>query len=292
MSLNPSYIKRIQSHFPDIDLNQAYVNADGLMNNVIIIDDQVFRFPKDEFSKKSLHQEAKFLKMLAPYLDVKVPMLEILEDDMTVCNKIPGIALYRHHFLSLSPDKCRQVIQQMGTFLYQLHHIPQDVLQANTIAPSLSRHSREAYLKLYEDVQQELFPIMFATTRKWVEYVFEPLLSDETFLDSESVFIHDDLFQNHILYDESQQKITGVIDFGVAGMGDPAKDFALIINSYGESVIEQFTDVYPLTEKLLNRARFYATVLEMVWVIEGIRNKDNAWFTAHLDRARDIRPYQ
>jgi aminoglycoside 2''-phosphotransferase len=165
-------------------------------------------------------------------------------------------------------------------------------LQANEIEPSLSRHRREDYLKLYEDIRQELFPIMFATTRKWVEYVFEPLVSDETFLHSQAVLIHDDLFQNHILYDEANKQITGVIDFGVAGMGDPAKDIALIINIYGESIVHAFGDAYPdLNENLLNRARFYATALEMVWVIEGIRNKDNAWFTAHLDRARDIRPY-
>jgi aminoglycoside 2''-phosphotransferase len=211
---------------------------------------------------------------------------------MTVCNKIGGIALYRHHVLRENPDISQQIMRQMGIFLHQLHHIPADVLQANQIAPSLSRHTREAYLKLYEDIQQELFPIMFSITREWVKYVFEPLLTDETFLDSPSVLIHDDLFQNHILYDEADKQITGIIDFGVAGMGDPAKDIALIINSYGESFVHAFADVYPdLDDALLNRARFYATVLEMVWVMEGIRNKDNAWFTAHLDRARDIRPY-
>ena len=124
MNPNATYIKRIRSLFPDVDVSSAYVNADGLMNDVLIIGEQVFRFPKDDFSKESLHREAKLLKLVAPYLDLQVPVLEILEDDLTVCNKIPGIALYRHHILKANHDEQPQIIHQLGTFLHQLHHIP------------------------------------------------------------------------------------------------------------------------------------------------------------------------
>jgi aminoglycoside 2''-phosphotransferase len=104
------------------------------------------------------------------------------------------------------------------------------------------------------------------------------------------VLIHDDLASYHILFDPTAQRINGVIDFGTAHLGDPARDFALIINVFGESVLRRMQPFYPAIEAALDRARFQAGMLELWWVMEGLRTGDPAWFTVHLGRARDVMP--
>ena len=65
-----------------------------------------------------------------------------------------------------------------------------------------------------------------------------------------------------------------MIDFGLAGLGDPATDLASLINSYGESLVGKMINVYPEMEDLLPRARFYAQAIELQWALLGIESGD------------------
>jgi len=57
-------------------------------------------------------------------------------------------------------------------------------------------------------------------------------------------------------------------------------------------LVRQYVTMYDeRIPSLIDRARFYAGTFELQWVLGGIRSGDNDWFTAHLDRARDVQPY-
>jgi aminoglycoside 2''-phosphotransferase len=101
--------------------------------------------------------------------------------------------------------------------------------------------------------------------------------------------IHGDLRPYHILINSQNCEITGVIDFGVAGVGDPASDIGTLINTYGESFVIKMKNSYPNLEEYLARARFYAQSIELHWVLLGIEMGENFWFAAHLGCARDVR---
>jgi aminoglycoside 2''-phosphotransferase len=79
-----------------------------------------------------------------------------------------------------------------------------------------------------------------------------------------------------------------VIDFGVAGLGDPATDVGSLLQTYGASFVAQLQAAYPEVERLLRRARFYAQAIELEWVLLGLKRGQPFWFTAHLGNARDI----
>ncbi|HJW89486.1 MAG TPA: phosphotransferase [Anaerolineales bacterium] len=74
----------------------------------------------------------------------------------------------------------------------------------------------------------------------------------------EPALIHGDLASYHILLDYREMYITGVIDFGMAGVGDPASDIGGLISVYGESFVKRMLMSYPNLETYLPRARFYA----------------------------------
>jgi aminoglycoside 2''-phosphotransferase len=115
------------------------------------------------------------------------------------------------------------------------------------------------------------------------------MLGNERYFDYQPTLIHGDLRPYHILTDSETRRITGVIDFGVAGIGDPASDFGTLINTYGESFVAKMKKSYPNLDEFMPRARFYAQALELQWVWFGIEFGENFWFAAHLGCSRDIR---
>jgi hypothetical protein len=81
-----------------------------------------------------------------------------------------------------------------------------------------------------------------------------------------------------------------LFDFGTAGPGDPAVDIALLVNTYGESIVQRLARAYPISPNMLDRARFLAGALELEWALAGVSNNDQSMFLVHLGRARDILP--
>ena len=124
---------------------------------------------------------------------------------------------------------------------------------------------------------------------QWAEDLYEGALASEGFFDYEPVLVHADLAPYHILFDERNHIITGILDFGTAGVGDAAQDFGTLLSAYGEQFVVKMGVTYPGLDHLLPRARFRAQAIELQWVLSGIESGENFWFTAHLGGARDIR---
>lgn len=55
METTSRYLGRIQECFPDLAISRVEGNTEGLVHDVVIINqERVFRFPKNEGAKKSL----------------------------------------------------------------------------------------------------------------------------------------------------------------------------------------------------------------------------------------------
>ncbi len=97
------------------------------------------------------------------------------------------------------------------------------------------------------------------------------------------------LMPYHVLFDKQKRQINGIIDFGCAGLGDPAIGIGVIINQYGESFLERFYEIYPEVKGYLKRAQFYAGEIEMRWILTGMESGDMSWFAVHVDNAKDMK---
>jgi len=93
----------------------------------------------------------------------------------------------------------------------------------------------------------------------------------------------------HIMFDAKCKRINGIIDFGCAGLGDPAIDLGVLIYHYGESFTDRLYEIYPEAETYLQRARFYAGAHELRWILAGIERTNVWWFAVHAGSAKDIR---
>lgn len=292
MTIPDHYIKKIRAVYPNLSLDQLELNQDGMNNDVVIVNQQlVCRFPKNEWAKEDLKTEVKILQVARQFIDLPIPDLDRVEEDFVSYPLIRGIALSRHQLFRLELLAQEKVIEQLGQFYQQLHSIPSDAVAAANIPSSIAERSREDMIALYEQVQQILFPHLWRHQQTWVHEHFEPLVSGTLDLGTPSVLIHGDLGCYHILFDPEQQSLSGIIDFGTAGTGSPAIDLAALLDNHGEAVLKRMSKYYSGVEALIDQARFRAGIVWLQWALMGVQNKDTEILLAHIgSSARDIQP--
>jgi aminoglycoside 2''-phosphotransferase len=286
------YLKRIQNVYSRLTIHDALLNQEGLVNDVVIVNgDLVCRFGKHEWAAENLRQEYNCLAVARRHVEIPLPVWTWHDDDFISYRLLGGIPLQRYHIMQAGTASRQALAEQLGSFLWQLHTIPIHDLEAQGIEPSVTNRSRTHWRQMYAEVQQELFPLLMNSARQWVHQHFTPLVDDPAFLEGPQTLMHGDLSTYHLLYNPDEKRLTGVIDFGTAGLGDPACDLAGIIEEYGESFLRDLESYYPQIGALIERARFWAGTLELQWLLGGLRNPDDpSWFAVHIGRARDVMP--
>jgi len=287
----PSDLGRIHDVMPGLQVSSLRTGEDGLVYDVLIVNEEwVFRFARTEAGARALAREAELLALIRRHVSLRVPELVSQRPGCLVYGFIPGVPLSRLHLLTLDARTQRALLEQLGTFLRQLHGIPALEAAAGGTSPDAGRRANEDAVRLYEDLERELFPFMMAWARGWARDHFRPVLEGRLDLRHTSALIHGDLAPYHLCYDPGARSLVGVLDFGEAGPGDPAADLGSVINAYGESLLGGLRSSYPGLGGLLDRARFLAGTLELRWALAAIRSRDPAWFLCHLGYARDAWP--
>ncbi|MEM7134101.1 MAG: phosphotransferase [Chloroflexota bacterium] len=285
------YLNHIQQTFPDLDLQDIQNNRDGMVNiSVIVNQERVFRFPREEWGVDLMRNEMNALDLVRNYVDIPVPDWDYRSDEMISYSYIPGHPLLTDDVLRMNEQEKDAVAEMLAIFLRQMYSIPLDEVKAANIQRSDTVRTLDDWLQFYEEVQEYLFPLMWADGKEWVRRHFAPLLADHTFMDHEPIFMNGDLATYHLLFNRQTNAFNGIIDFGTAGVGDPATDVATLINQYGESFVKRISRIYPEIGQHIQRARFRAGTLELQWVLRGIQRDEKDMLIVHIGRARDLLP--
>jgi aminoglycoside 2''-phosphotransferase len=293
MDISTRNLAHIEARFPNIDLARVRHDPDGLVNDVFIVDERwVFRFAKNAQGRTDLARERLILDLIRPHLIVAVPDFEPLDEDGVVYPMIQGAPLYRHHLLRLDSAVQDAIATQLGEFLHVLHAISDVELASHGLGELLPGFTQAEWLDRFDQAEQALSAYLWADQRAWMADLFAPARAGQLDMTFAPVLIHNDLASYHILVQPgaSQPRITGVIDFGIAGPGDPAADFATLISTYGASFVQRMAASYPGLHALLDRARVRAGYLELEWVLKGLKSGDPGWYMVHIGRARDTQP--
>ena len=291
------YQKQIRLSEPSLTIKNVDLNSEGLVNDIVIINkNRVFRFPKHDWAIDHLLQEARCLELASQHLDMPLPKWTVYDGEFIGMpfvgyDWIPGKALQQFEMLRLPERDQDRLAEQLTTFLLQMHQIPMKDVEAAEIGRSVTMRSYEDWVKLYERVQEHLFPHLMKVSQEWVEQHFAPVLTDPHFMDCDLTFMNGDLGQYHLLYNPETHLLNGVIDFGTAGLGDPACDFCCLLNQYGEPFLHRMSSYYPNLGAMIDRIRFWTGTLELQWLLGGLRYPDDpSWFMVHIGRARDMMP--
>jgi aminoglycoside 2''-phosphotransferase len=287
------YLARIQADYPALHIASARLNGDGMVNDVVVVnDDLVFRFAKSEHAQALLAYETQLLHVIARHVAVSVPHIEHCADTYMHYRLVPGIPLYRHTLLHADAATQDRLAYQLATFLQQLHAIPLGDIPAPPWQTATPPESRQAFYEWrLAEIEQYVYPLLWADQKAWVSDLFAPVRDGLVDLDAFTpALVHRDLAAYHILFADRTGDLAGVIDYGTAGAGDTAADWACLINTYGEQFVRRMHQVYPISQATIDRARFLAGALELEWALGGIQSHDLSLLLVHLGRARDSLP--
>jgi aminoglycoside 2''-phosphotransferase len=292
MTAIDKYLDRIRECAPELDIRQIQTNTDGLENDIVIVNDEiVFRFPKTDGGRDRLAREARITRLVGQHVELRIPQFIQVQDDFGAYTKIPGVALHRDVLLAQPEASQERVAEQLAQFLRQLHTIPVPVLERDGVPVTSAPRKTSDWIRMCEDVREFLFPHMAWHVRECVERHLAPLLDGTLDMEAyDPVLVHADLGYYHVLFDPPAGQITGVLDFGCAGLGDPAFDFGIVLHVYGEQFLRRMSAYDPDIARCIDRARFGAGMAEMRWAAMGVRLSKLSWLMVHLSAARDISP--
>jgi aminoglycoside 2''-phosphotransferase len=287
MPLPEKYKTRIAEIFPE-DIKDVEFNDAGLMNDIVLVNGElVFRFPKHEYAFKHLPTEARLLNFLQHKISLEIPKPFYISDDVMSYALIRGEALRRDWLLKLAEDEQQNIADQMAQFFKELHGI--DAAKADfEIPPADALTGYGNWLKTYQRIGDKVFPLLMPHMRDQIGEHFEVFLADESNFVFEPRMVDTDIPPYHIMFERLHKRINGIIDFGCAGMGDPASDFAVIIYNYGQGFYRRFFKLYPEAEQYAKRALFIAGTQEVRWILAGLERNDSWWLTVHTQSAKDF----
>jgi aminoglycoside 2''-phosphotransferase len=291
--MNLKLIEQIQNKYPDLIINDSYVNEMGQNNDVIIVNESmVFRFPKYKQGIIQLRRETEILKYIKDIVKVPIPIpiyesFNELEPGkvFTGYRLIEGNPLWRKNFFEIKSDEqIRGMASQLVSFLAAMHSISGDL--ASRELQLEARHPREEMKELYEKIQHKLYPFMSKNSQISVTASFEDFLKGEALSNVDLALIHGDFGASNILWNSGTGEISGIIDFGGAGIGDPAYDFAGLLSSYGEDFFNRCIDQYPNGKEVAKRVHFYKSTFALQEALHGIENDDRQAFEAGIQNYR------
>ena len=275
-----SYQRIINDTFPDLKILSSQLNDQGQNNDVLVVNEEwIFRFPKYAHAIDQLRVETSILKGIQGYLSLPTPVPSFTSLGTGEVGQafmgyhiIPGQPLWRPTFKALTEERTlTRIAGQVATFLKELHSVP----YAEALNCELPiQDTRGKCADIYTRMRDMLFHHMRPDAQAWTVDHFEAFLDNDDNFAYSPVLKHGDFGTSNILFDETTQTVTGIIDFGGSGVGDPAYDFAGLLSCYGERFIQRCCDTYPGLDSILPRVRFYRGTFALLEALFGAENDD------------------
>ena len=287
-----TYTEHITAHYPNLQITTSIFNQDGQYNDVLIINNAlVFRFAKVPAAIETLRCEIALQQNLREHLSLEIPYpvyanieTHSVGEAFVGYRMIPGTPLWHDNFKAITNfHALGKMARQLAKFLYELHHI-----DVQTVIPiELPQYDASTeWAGMYRRIQEKLFVYMRPNARQHVTAHFEDFLETQHRYAFEPLLRHGDFGTGNILYDPKRLSIAGILDFGGAGLGDPACDFAGLYNSYGEAFYMRCASIYPEMEHALERVHFYCGTFALQEALFGIENDERNAFKSGIAEYR------
>ena len=267
------------------EVRSARLVTDGQQHIVVILDeDLVARFPRDDQAVESLRGEVRLLSHLAGRVSVPLPVPVHVDESFTLHRMLHGVVTSRRALGSLERRARERLLDDVGQFLVEL-----GASAAPTFAASAATTSLDRMRVLRERAERLVVPLLWNHQRQWLDELFTEIEA-VSFAHSPSL-IHGDLAPYHLLHDPESGQLTGVLDFGVAGLGDPATDLACLLSVWGERFAGRLAHRWPAAVELIHRARLAAMALPLEWAVIALETNTGDMAVAHIGHlAVDVAP--
>ena len=265
-------------------------NSLGAGQNSIAIlanDEWVFRYPLHRDAADSMELEVAVLRAVHGRLPVFTPDPEIfvevegLEWRVMAYPFIAGEVLSVDQANELGGSALSRLGKDLGRCLTTLHSTPESLLGGSNLR---DKDGNQRWDSFSEDVRSVLKPWITSSVWNRSNRKLNKSIEKINRFQYEPVLRHGDFGFGNFVFD-GRSRLAGVIDFGSAGMGDPAMDVASLTasNGPGDSMIDYVRQAYLLTDDLLHRARIYRETFALEHAVLGAKSDDELAIKEGID---------
>jgi aminoglycoside phosphotransferase (APT) family kinase protein len=247
---------------------------------------QDFRLARNAAAAAGYAKERRLLPALRPHLPLPIPDPQwvagpsaafpfgVIGYPLLPGRPLTPADLARGHRARLAAD--------LAAFLRALHRVPLAEVAALGLPGPADRAAR------WEAMRATTLPMLrdrlsadeYVLVARW----WDRLLADPRLGDYQPVLHHGDLWYENLLVDEGATRLTGVVDFEDAALGDPAQDFATLLH-LDESFAAQVSVAYAAAGGALDATFAYRR--QRLWELREFEGLAFAIRTADADEIAD-----
>ncbi|AKQ66839.1 macrolide 2'-phosphotransferase [Myxococcus hansupus] len=243
----PQILELAETHGIKLQPDSLSVNEAGLDYRVAMargLDDVqwVLRIPRRDDVSAKLDDERKILDFIAPRLGVPVPRWQVSHRNLIAYQALPG-----KPGLTLDPatgqpiwhfdNTSRVYAEDFGRLLQRMHAIDIEEARRAGLIVETPEQVRATWASDIARVRAE-FNVAESLVRRW-----ENWLADDSYWPRRVAMSHGEMYPAHVLIN-SDDTITGVLDWTTAKVGDPARDFVFQKMLGVDAVFEATVDAY------------------------------------------------
>lgn len=312
-------------HF-DVTPNELETNFNGWRKHVVLSSDRVFLFPRTPEFLGEFQRELDLYETFAGIRALPLPRLIDRVKDNLICyyefgvvNRLPGVP-FAHLMEGMNYDTFEEVLCRLVDLSYQWHLLPREQLpsvlpvSAGEVTEQLTLNNwHEKALSLDSITEAVAFIYNFInrlaqpgdlpgrlrqaaeTQQLWLEAFMELARIPK-------VLVHADLHEESFLVNPDTLEITGVLDWGVARLGNPIWDYNLCnwglgicpwfqhFPSLRRAVWRRYQDIASISLSTLEGLHLFYTLWEMIWMLYDRRNRSSIVITG-TDYTTAVRIY-
>ncbi|MDX1624842.1 MAG: phosphotransferase, partial [Gemmatimonadota bacterium] len=236
--------------------------------------ERVVRAPRHGEAARALEREACLLPRIAPLLPVPVPLPELLTGPVTdarplsIHDRVEGVPLTRDRWSALPEADRAAPARQLGGFLAALHGV--DVSAAAGCGLEEMDHRRRAR-ELRRAISSGSGRKLPVPLRESLDEVLREYLAGGAEWSYQPAILHADVSPGHVLVDPERSEVCGVIDWGDAAIGDPARDFVFLYEDWGREFLASAIEAYDPaeTKRFLARVHVQYLIDQLAWTLRA-----------------------
>jgi len=234
-------VKQIQQEYPDLMIEEIEFLGAGYDSEAFLLNQAyVFKFPRHARAARNLYKEAIVLKEIKDKVPLKVPAICFIgtsnhPNQLTFAGheKNEGVPLDAELLATLTDERKEQMAKELAAFLKALHKIE---LTTQIEGLEVNKKGKAAYE--YEIIKKAAYPYLKETVQHQIDEVYHQLLKQD--FQYQKCLIHNDFGASNVYYDQSVDKICGLIDFGDVAIYDRDMEFVCLMYDYEEGFDQEF----------------------------------------------------
>ena len=269
---------------PDVEWRSLRYADDGWDHEVLLLDDHVVvRIPNEEHYRRMLDAERIVLGRLSGSCRAALPRVRWIAPDrrLALHDFVPGDALTSDRLAALSRRDRDAAADQLAELLAAMHAIDPAVLPTGTPSWTVAEEHREV-----ARLAATGLPGLLSSAE--LDAV-EAILADVPALVTAApgtVLVHGDVYEDHLLWDATARRL-GLIDFSDLATGDPAIDFAELMD-YGPAFLADVVRRYGGDAGLLDRAMRYGRWLAIYLMTDHLVSRKTSFAVARIPFDRRV----